>query len=285
MLTTTKQMLLDAQENGYAVGAFNVENMEMLYAVIEAAAQVEAPVILQTTPSTLRYASPAMFAAMAGCAARKTSIPVALHLDHAQSLELVEEALRAGYTSVMYDGSALPVAENEQNSLLAVKKSRQYGRPVEAELGSIGGKEDSLEAAGNQYTDPKAAAAFVSSTGIDSLAVAIGTAHGFYKGEPHLDFERLEKIRENTSIPLVLHGASGVPDEMVRQAVRLGICKVNFATELRTAFTQGIREYLDGAPGAYDPKKYLGAGKDRVADLVIEKIRLCGCEGRAAPRH
>lgn len=280
MLTTTKQMLLDAQKRGYAVGAFNVENMEMVQAVIEAAEQMCAPVILQTTPSTLKYASPAMFVAMTGCAARNAGVPVALHLDHAPNLSLVEEALRAGYTSVMYDGSALPLTENEQNCRQAVEKAQLRGIPVEAELGSIGGKEDSLQTENAQLTDPLIAASFVSHTGIDSLAVAIGTAHGFYKGEPKLDFDRLRRIKENISVPLVLHGASGVPDHMVKKAIAEGICKVNIATELRVAFSQGVQEFLKENQNAYDPKKYLGEGKRRVMERAKEKMILCGSDGR-----
>lgn len=278
MLCTTKEMLKAAQSGSYAVGAFNVENMEMVMAVLSAAEELSAPVILQTTPSTLKYAGAALFAAMIGQLAKHCKIPVALHLDHGDSIELCVNAAKAGYTSVMMDASKLEFSENIK-TVSEVRRLVSADIELEAELGTVGGKEDSLSAQ-NIYTDPKQAREFAEKTGIGSLAVAIGTAHGFYKGEPKLDFDRLDEIRSAVSIPLVLHGASGVPDKMVRRAVSLGICKVNFATELRAAYTRGVRTALSDA-AVFDPKVYGRAGIAEVTALVKEKISVCGCDKKA----
>ncbi len=280
-LVTSKQLLLDAQAGRYAVGAFNIENMEMAQAVIEAAQEAKAPVILQTTPGTLKYASPAVFAGMVGALARPAKVPVALHLDHGNSFELAVAALEVGYTSVMIDGSALPIAENILLTRRVVEAAAPLGIPVEAELGKVGGKEDDHAADADTNTDPEEAVRFVRETGIDSLAVAIGTAHGFYVGTPVLDKARLGEIRRLVSIPLVLHGASGLSDADVRDCIKLGICKVNFATELRAAFTDGVKKALAATPDLYDPKKMGSAARDIVRRLVIEKICTCGAADKA----
>lgn len=280
-LVTTKQLLSDAQKGGYAVGAFNVENMEMVMAVVKAAEKMNAPVILQTTPSTVKYAGISMYAANVKAAAKKAGVPVALHLDHGSSFALAMQALHAGYTSIMIDGSKEPLEGNIAVTKKVVEACSAADIPVEAELGKVGGKEDELECTDPGYTDPEDAVRFVEETNIDSLAVAIGTAHGIYKGEPKLDLERLSEIRKRVSIPLVLHGASGVPDETVRQCIGRGICKVNFATELRIAYSDGVKEYLKENPDAFDPKKYGSVGMERVTALVCEKIQLCGSDGKA----
>lgn len=215
-LVTSRELLLDAQKNGYAVGAFNVENMEMVQAVVAAAEERKAPVILQTTPGTLNYADADYFYANVKTAAEKAKIPVVLHLDHGDSFELAMKAFRAGYTSIMIDGSRLPFEENVAVSRRTAEACHAAGIPVEAELGKVGGKEDGLVVTGDSpYTDPGEAGVFVERTGVDALAVGIGTAHGFYKGEPHVDLERLSEIRAAVDIPLVLHGTSGVPDETI----------------------------------------------------------------------
>ena len=280
-LTTSRALLLNAQKAGYAVGAFNIENMEMAQAVIEAAEEAQAPVILQTTPGTLKYAGPAVFAGMVGALARSASVPVALHLDHGSSFELARAALEAGYTSVMIDGSPLPLEDNIRLTRRVVEAAAPLGIPVEAELGKVGGKEDDLSADQDTNTDPREAVRFVRETGIDSLAVAIGTAHGFYVGTPVLDKARLHEIRKLVSIPLVLHGASGLSEADVRDCIALGICKVNFATELRAAFTDGVKQALAAAPDLYDPKKMGVKARDLVRRLVIEKIKMCGSDGKA----
>ena len=281
-LVTSKELLLDAQKNGYAVGAFNVENMEMVQAVVAAAEELHAPVILQTTPGTLKYADEAYFFANVRTAAEKANVPVVMHLDHGDSFALAMRAFRAGYTSIMIDGSKLSFEENVALSQSVSEVCHAAGVPVEAELGKVGGKEDDLVVVGDSpYTDPQEAAEFVRRTGVDSLAVGIGTAHGFYKGEPCVDLERLSKIRVFVEIPLVLHGTSGVPDATVAEAVRRGICKVNYATELRVAFSDGVKEVMKTDPDVYDPKKYNKAGRERVKWLVMKRIDNLGSAGRA----
>lgn len=281
MLTDTKQMLEKAREGGYAVGAFNAENAEMVFAIVAAAQACRAPVILQTTPSTLRYLPPACFAALAAAAAREVSVPVALHLDHGDSLDLVQACLKAGYTSVMLDGSQLPFDQNAALTAQAVELAHAAGIPCEGELGTVGGKEDALQSQQGSYTDPEQAERFAQVSGVDSLAIAIGTAHGVYAAAPALDFKRIPQIQAGTPIPLVLHGASGLADSAVREAVAKGIAKVNFATELRIAFTGGVKAAMEAKPDAFDPKQYLGQGRRKVQQLVEQKIRVCGAAGQA----
>jgi len=281
-LVTTKEMLLKAQKEKYAVGAFNVENMEMVMAVLKAAEQLQAPVIMQTTPSTIKYASTDFFFANVKVAAQQSNVPIALHLDHGSSFAIVMQAFRAGYTSVMIDGSHSSFEENSNLTKKVVEVAKAIQVPVEAELGKVGGKEDNLDGGSNNpFTDPKEAQEFVKQTNVDSLAIAIGTAHGFYQGEPKLDFERLTEIQQLVSIPLVLHGASGVPDEAVQEAIKRGIAKVNYATELRVAYSQGIKEYLKQYPDTFDPKKYNQVGIEKVIALVKQKIKVCGSQNKA----
>lgn len=280
-LTTTKKMLEDAQKGGYAVGAFNAENMEMLQAIVEAAVQMQSPVMIQTTPSTVRYGSLELFAGCAAALAGRAPVPVALHLDHGDSHDLAVSAIGAGYTSVMIDGSKEGFEENICLTAGVTAAAREKGIPVEAELGTVGGKEDDLESEGGGYTDPAQAAEFAERTGIHSLAVAIGTAHGLYQGIPKLDIGRLEQIRAVVSIPLVLHGASGLADADIRACIARGICKVNFATELRIAYSDGVKAVLAETPGVYDPKTYGAAGRERVKQLVMNRIEVCGCGHQA----
>jgi len=275
---STREMLLAAQRGGYAVGAFNIENMEMAQAVVAAAEEMKAPVMIQTTPGTVKYGTMPVYAAIVKTLAEKASVPVAMHLDHGEDLAMVTGALEAGYSSVMIDGSKLPFEENVAVSAEAVRLAA--GLPVEAELGTVGGKEDTHEAK-NVFTDPLKAAEFVARTGVSSLAVAIGTAHGIYKGTPNLDIALLEKIRAQVAIPLVLHGTSGVPFDQVRACIERGICKVNYATELRIAFTDGMKAALKEKPEAYDPKHFGKAGKAAVTALVCERIKLLGSDGKA----
>lgn len=281
-LVTSKELMLDAQKNHYAIGAFNVENMEMVQAVVAAAEELSSPVILQTTPGTLKYASPEMFYANVAAAAKAARVPVVMHLDHGSSFELALRAFRAGYTSIMIDGSQKAFEENIVLTKSVVDACHAGGVPVEAELGKVGGKEDDLDGGeGNGYTVPEEAAEFVERTGVDFLAVAIGTAHGVYKGVPKLDLERISQIRELVDVPLVLHGTSGVPDETVRECIARGMCKVNYATDLRIAFTNGVKEYLLKNADAYDPKKYGAVGREKVREYVMQKILVCGSSGKA----
>ena len=281
MLVTTRKMLDDARDGGYAVGAFNAENAEMVWGIVAAAEELRAPVIIQTTSSTLKHLSPAYFGGIVAAAAREVSVPVALHLDHGASFELAKSCIENGYTSVMIDGSMLHYEENVALAGRVNDYAKAFGIPVEAELGTIGGKEDSTVASGTQYTDPDQAADYVRRSGITSLAIAIGTAHGFYQTPPVLDLSRITAIREKVSIPLVMHGASGISDEIVREAARLGMAKVNFATELRVAFSDAIKKHLAAHPDVFDPKKYLTDARAAVKELVMQKMRACGCEGRA----
>lgn len=281
-LVTTKEMLLKAQEGHYAVGAFNVENMEMVMAVIGAAEELNSPVILQTTPSTVKYAGLDYYLANVKVAAEKASVPVAMHLDHGSSFELAMQALRTGYTSIMIDGSHESFEDNIAVSKAVADACRPSDIPVEAELGKVGGKEDDLDGGeGNAHTDPQEAKEFVERTGVFSLAVAIGTAHGIYKGEPKIDLDRLSEIREVVSVPLVLHGGSGIPDETIKESIRRGIAKVNYATELRIAFSNGVKKVLAENPDVIDPKKYGAAGRDSVKEFVKGRMEVCGSINRA----
>lgn len=280
-LVTSEKMLLDAQKGSYAVGAFNVENMEMVKAVIAAAEELRAPVMLQTTPSTVKYGSLETFAALVTAEAKKATVPVCLHLDHGNSFELAVQAMKAGYTSVMIDGSKLDFEGNIEITKKTADAARALDIPCEAELGKVGGKEDDLEAEADTNTDPQEAKEFAERTGVTSLAVAIGTAHGFYVGTPVLDKERLSEIRKVVEIPLVLHGASGLSDDEVRECVKRGICKVNFATELREAYSKAVRETFAEKENIIDPKVYGRAAIQAVKELVKYRMQVCGCDGKA----
>ena len=278
---TSKKMLEKAYEQNYAVCAFNVENLEMAQAVVCAAQEMNAPVMIQTTPSTVKYAGCDYFYAIVHTAAKNAAVPVALHLDHGSSFGLVCKAIREGYSSVMIDGSQLSF---EDNIALAIKTAEVAGAvsiPVEAELGKIGGKEDDLESENNFYTVPGDALEFVRRTNIDSLAVAIGTAHGIYKEAPVLDLERLSQIKAIVDIPLVLHGATGLSDDAIKQCVKRGINKINFATELRLTYTNAVREKLCSDKDIIDVKIYNGYARDCVTALAKEKIALSGSENKA----
>lgn len=277
---TSEKMLLDARRGGYAVGAFNAENMEMVKAIIAAAEELRAPVMIQTTSSTIKYGSVETYAAIVSAEAMKASVPVCLHLDHGSSFGLAVRCVMAGYTSVMMDGSKLPFEENIAVSRQVAEMAAAVGIPCEAELGKVGGKEDEVEAVADINTDPAEAKEFVERTGISSLAVAIGTAHGFYVGTPVLDVERLSEIRKAVDVPLVLHGASGLTDEQVQECVKRGICKVNFATELRNAYTRAVERYLLDNPNTIDPKAYSKAAMAAVTELVKARMKVCGCDGK-----
>ena len=279
-LTTTVSMLRKAQEQGFAVGAFNVENMEMAQAIISAAEELRAPVILQTTPSTVRYAGTGMYAAMVAALAQEASVPVAMHLDHGDSFALCAQALRSGYTSVMIDGSKLPLEENIALTYKVSEMCAAVGVPVEGEIGRVGGKEDDLESDGG-YTIPEEAVRFEKESGLFSMAVGVGTANGFYKEKPQLNKELITTLRGMLQAPMVLHGASGLSDEDVKDCIRRGICKVNFATELRAAYTEGVKAVLAENPKTFDPKAYGKEARQRVKSLVMERMLVCGCDGKA----
>lgn len=281
-LVTSKELLEDARKNGYAVGAFNVENMEMVMAVLAAAEETKSPVIVQTTPSTVKYAGLDYYLANVKAAAMRASVPVVMHLDHGNSFGLAMEAYRTGYTSIMIDGSKLSYEENIALTKSVTNACHPGKVPVEGELGKVGGKEDDLvNGDDNPYTDPQEAKEFVERTQVDSLAVGVGTSHGVYKGIPKVNVDCLSAIHAVVDIPLVLHGTSGVPDEQVRECIKRGICKVNYATDLRIAYTNGVKAYMAANPEEFDPKKYSAAGMEEVKKYVMQKMEVVGSTGKA----
>lgn len=281
-LISSREMLKRAQQGGYAVPAFNIHNLETVQVIVETASEMGSPVILAGTPGTYDYAGTDYMINICKEAAHKHSIPLVLHLDHHEDLQDIRTKVDHGIRSVMIDGSHHAFDQNIEIVRSVVQYCNRFDASVEAELGRLGGQEDDLivDSADALMTDPASAAEFVRRTGIDSLAVAIGTAHGLYKAEPKLDFSRLDKIRSVVDIPLVLHGASGVPDEMVRRCIELGVCKVNVATELKIAFSNAVKQHFAEHPDANDPRKYITPGKTAMKQVVIDKIRMCGSEGR-----
>lgn len=277
-ILSTKQMLLKAQKEGYAVPAFNIHNLETLQVVVDTAMKMRSPVIIAGTPSTIEYAGAAYIEAMAEVAARKYDIPIAIHLDHFEDIDEIKKNIDIGFRSCMIDASKEDFEVNIEKVKEVVEYAHEYDTTVEAELGKLGGKEDDLIVSekDSMYTNPEDAAEFVKRTGVDSLAVAIGTAHGLYKGKAKLDFERLKEIRSKVQVPLVLHGASDVPDELVKKAISLGICKVNIATDLKIPFSDAVKEYFKENPNANDPRKYMTPGKEAMEKIVENKIKVCG---------
>jgi len=282
-LVTVNELLEKAEKGGYAVGAFNCNNMEIVQAIIDAAEAENSPVIIQASQGAIKYAGLEYIMALVNVAAKNTKVPVAMHLDHGTSFEQVMQCIRYGFTSVMIDGSKLPLEENIALTNKVLDVARAVGVSVEAELGKIGGTEDDIHVDDKDalYTNPEEAKTFVEQTGVDSLAIAIGTAHGQYKGEPKLDFERLEKIRSIVDVPIVLHGSSGVPDEAIKKAISLGVRKVNIDTNIREAFVKGVRAVLAADAKEIDPRKVLGPAKKEMTEIIREKIRLFGSSGQA----
>jgi len=311
MFATLKQVLAAADRGKYAVGAFNVNNLEILQAVVETAVEEKAPVIIQTTEGAIEYAGMDYLVAMAEVAAR-APVPVVLHLDHGKDLKVIRRAIRSGYTSVMYDGSLLPYRENVRNTRKVVGWAHVAGVSVEAEIGAIKGIEDLVHVSDKQafFTDPDEARRFARDTGCDALAISVGTAHGAYKfkAEAKLDIPRLKKIDSLVKVPLVLHGASevdramfrrmkdhcdvigdckrlsgakGVPDAEIRKAIRAGIRKINTDTDLRIAFTTGVRETLLSDKKAFDPRKILALSKELMKEAVRDRMLVFGCRNKA----
>ncbi|GHU62979.1 fructose-bisphosphate aldolase [Clostridia bacterium] len=282
-LVTTVDMLTKAQTGRYAVGAFNAENLEMVQAIVSAAEEKHSPVIVQFTPGSLSYASPGIYYAIVASVSQTAAVPVAIHLDHGDSFDAAVHALYAGYTSIMIDGSKESFEDNVALSRSVVRVCGACGIPVEAELGKVGGKEDNTvnNSVGAGYTDPEEASLFVQQTGVSSLAIGIGTAHGVYKEKPNIKTELAAQVRAKVSVPLVMHGTSGVPDDVVKACVENGICKVNYATELRIAYTKASAQYLSAHPDTIDPKKFGAAARDAVRAAVSAKIDVCGSANRA----
>ena len=303
-LVTTKKMFEKAFEGGYAIGAFNINNMEIIQGVVAAAKAQNSAVILQVSKSALKYAHPKYLKAMVDAAIEETDLDIALHLDHGSDFEVCKDCIEYGFTSVMFDGSHLEYEENVAQTKKIVEYAPERGIVVEAELGKLAGVEDevNVDAAHATYTDPDQAVDFVKRTGVDSLAIAIGTSHGAYKfkGEAKLDFDRLATITEKLeaagfhNYPIVLHGASsvdqrcvamcneyggniagakGIPAEMLRKASSMAVCKINMDTDLRLAMTAAVRKSFGDEPAAFDPRGYLGAGRALIQELVEDKIK------------
>ena len=298
-LVTTKDMFEKALKDDYAVGAFNVNNMEIIQGIVEAAQEEKAPLILQVSAGARKYAKPAYLLKLVEAAVIDTGLDIALHLDHGEDFDICKKCVDDGFTSVMIDGSKHPFEENIRITREVVEYAHAHGVTVEAELGKLAGIEDNIkvDAKNATFTVPEEAAEFVQKTGVDSLAIAIGTSHGAYKfkGDPYLDFERLQEIHKLIpDTPLVLHGAStvlpefvakcneyggdipgaqGVPEDMIRTATKYGICKVNIDTDLRLAMTAEIRKYMVEHPADFDPRKYLGPARDAIKGMVQHKLK------------
>ncbi len=298
-LVTTNAMFAKALKSDYAVGAFNVNNMEIIQGIVDAAKLENAPLILQVSAGARKYARPAYLTKLVEAAIIDTGLDIVLHLDHGEDFEICKKCVDDGFTSVMIDGSKHSFEENIALTKQVVEYAHAKGVSVEAELGKLAGVEDniSVDARSAKFTDPHEAAEFVHKTGVDSLAIAIGTSHGAYKfkGDPYLDFERLKEINKLIpETPLVLHGAStvlpefvalcnkyggiipgaqGVPEEMIKEATKYGICKVNIDTDLRLAMTAEVRRVLAESPEEFDPRKYLGPGRDAIQRMVQHKIK------------
>lgn len=276
MLTSWSSLLRHAQERGYALGAFNTYNLEITQAITRAAQARHAPVIIATGSGALKYAGSEALASIALGHARAAKTPVAVHLDHCTKIKEIVACLRLGYTGVMIDGSPLPFGENVDLTRHAVEAARAHGASIEAELGAIVGEEDRTgsPAVIAPMTDPAQAEEFVRATGVDALAVAVGNVHGFYHGEPRLDFARLCEIRARVDIPLVLHGASGLPPDAIKQAIELGICKFNVNTEIRVALFSALRAQLAGNASDYDLPQVFGSAVTAMQLVIEEKIEL-----------
>ncbi len=306
MKVSTKELFAKAYAEGYAIGAFNVNNMEIIQAIVEAAAEERAPLILQISKGARSYAKHTYLMKLIEAALELHDLPIAVHLDHGDSFELCKACIDGGFTSVMIDGSHLPFEENIKLVRQVVEYAHPRGVPVEAELGRLAGIEEHVSVSDRDaiYTNPKEAKEFVERSGCDSLAIAIGTSHGAYKfkGTPQLDFERLAEIeKELPGFPLVLHGASsvlqefvdlcnkyggqlpgakGVPEEMIARAAKTGVCKVNIDTDLRLAMTAAIRKVFAEQPAEFDPRKYLGPARDAIKAMVKHKLHVLGCAGK-----
>jgi len=286
-LVTTKEMLKKAQKERYGIGAFNANNMEIIQAIIETAEEEKSPVILQASQGAIKYAGLDMIVAIVKVMAEKATVPVALHLDHGTDYYQNIKCLRAGFTSLMVDGSKLPFEENVEMTKKVVEMAHACDIPVEAELGQIGkmGESDepgvALEKVKENMAVPEEAVKFAELTGIDSLAAAVGTIHGCRTPFAKLDIPRIEKIRELTDLPLVLHGASGANDEEVKKGIAAGICKINIDTRIRMKFTEKIGEIIKKNPQEIDPRKILGPAREATKEIIRDRMRVFGSSGKA----
>lgn len=308
-LVTSTKMFRDAYENGYAIGAFNVNNMEIVQGITEAAKELNAPLILQVSAGARKYAKHTYLMKLIDAALEDTGLPICVHLDHGEDFEICKQVIDGGFTSVMIDGSKYPLKENIRLTKQVVDYAHEHGVVVEGELGKLAGVEDNIKvsAKDSSYTDPDEVEEFVKGTGVDSLAIAIGTSHGAFKfkGEPQLRFDILEEVQKRLpGFPIVLHGASsvipeyveminkyggqmpgaqGVPEDMLRKAASMAVCKINIDSDLRLAMTAAIREHFNNNPADFDPRKYLSPARDYIKKLVKHKITdVLGCDGKAA---
>lgn len=307
-LITTTEMFKKAYDGGYAIGAFNINNMEIIQAIVEACQEEKSPVILQVSAGARNYAKPAYLRHLALAAVEDTGIDFALHLDHGADFDICKACIDSGFTSVMIDGSRFDFDENVAVTKKVVEYAHAHGVVVEAEIGKLAGVEDDVKVSADDamYTDPAEAEKFVELTGVDSLAIAIGTSHGAYKfkGEPRLRYDILEKVSQRLpGFPIVLHGASsvipelvdeinatggnlpgakGVPEDMLRKAATMAVCKINIDSDIRLAMTAGIRRVLANQPDAFDPRQYLKVGREEVKKMVKHKIEcVLGSQGKA----
>lgn len=276
-----REILTDAYESGYAVGQFNVNGLEYLQAIVEVAEEERSPVILGVSEGAMKYVGLDYTVALANAAKLKATVPVVLHLDHGPNFDLVMKCIREGFDSIMYDGSHHPLDQNVALTKQVVDACHAAGLDVEGELGRIGGAEDNVNVDEREATlaQPDEAKQFVLETQVDALAPAIGSAHGHYKGDPKLDFDRLATIRELVGMPLVLHGGTGIPDSDIQQAIGLGMAKINVNTENQSEFTRVVRTSL-GNPKTFDPRKYLGPARAAIKETIRSKIHLFGSNGR-----
>lgn len=309
-LVTSTEMFRKAYEGGYAIGAFNVNNMEIVQGITEAAAEVRAPIILQASAGARKYAKPVYLRKLVEAAVENTGLPIVLHLDHGADFQVCKDCIDGGFTSVMIDASSKPIAENIALTKQVVEYAHDHGVVVEAELGALAGIEDDVQVSAEEshYTRPEEVEEFVSKSGCDSLAIAIGTSHGAYKfkpgTDPHLRVDILEEVQKRLpGFPIVLHGASsvpqrfvkiindhggkmpgaiGVPEDQLRQAARMAVCKINIDSDLRLAMTAGIREHFDAHPDHFDPRQYLADGRNYIKELVKDKIvNVLGSDNKA----
>lgn len=282
-LVSMNAFLPQAKKEGFAVGQFNVNNLEYVQAIIEAGKEERSPLIFGASEGAIRYMGLNNVVALAKAAAKEADVPVALHLDHGSSFDVVMKCIQAGFSSVMFDGSHYPFEENIRLTKKVVEAAHAVGVSVEGELGTIGGVEDDLNVSEEDaaLADPEQAIRFWEETKVDAMAIAVGTAHGMYKGEPKIRYDIIEKVSSQIEAPIVLHGGSGVPDESIQKAISLGVGKINVNTENQVAMAKVVRELLDNNPDMIDPRKYLGPAREAIKETVKEKMRLFGSSGKA----
>ncbi|MFS1511213.1 class II fructose-1,6-bisphosphate aldolase [Chengkuizengella sp. SCS-71B] len=282
-LVSMNEFLPAAKEKKFAVGQFNMNNLEFSQAIVQAAMEENSPFIFGVSEGALKYMGIEFTVAMAEAAAKQSGLPIALHLDHGSSFDVAMKCIRAGFSSVMFDGSHYSYEENVRLTKEVVKTAHAMGVSVEGELGTIGGVEDdiSVDESDANLAKPDEAIRFYEETGVDCLAIAVGTAHGMYSGEPDIKFDIIEEVTKNIPVPVVLHGGSGVPDEMIRKSIEAGVGKINVNTENQVALTNTIRNVLNSNDSVYDPRKYLGPGKEAMVEVVKSKIKLFGSSNQA----